>query len=120
MFLVNGEVLINEIAPRPHNSGHYTIEGCITSQFEQHVRAIAGLPLGSTDLLAPAVMVNILGEGVREALSIPGVALHFYGKAITKPKRKMGHITAIDKDVEKGIEKASRARSLLKMTTRKV
>jgi 5-(carboxyamino)imidazole ribonucleotide synthase len=128
MFLENGEVMINEIAPRPHNSGHYTIEGCVTSQFEQHVRAITGLPLGSTELLAPAVMVNILGEGeqegpaildgIREALSIPGVTLHFYGKATTKPKRKMGHITAIDKDVEKAIEKANRARSFLRMVAR--
>lgn len=130
MFLVNGEVLINEIAPRPHNSGHYTIEACVTSQFEQHIRAVTGLPLGSTELLTPAVMINILGEegyegpaileGIQGALSIPGVALHFYGKAMTKPGRKMGHITVIDEDVEKAMEKANRARSFLRMMAKEV
>ncbi len=130
MFLLNGEVLINEIAPRPHNSGHYTIEACVTSQFEQHIRAITGLSLGSTELLTPAVMINILGEGeyegpailggIQGALSIPGVALHFYGKAMTKPQRKMGHITAIDEDVEKAMEKANRARSFLRMMAKEV
>ena len=130
MFLVDGEVLINEIAPRPHNSGHYTMEACVTSQFEQHIRAITGLPLGSTELLTPAVMINILGEegyeghailkGIQGALSISGVALHFYGKAMTKPQRKMGHITAIDEDVEKAMEKANRARSFLRMMAKEV
>jgi len=126
MFLTKkGRVLVNEIAPRPHNSGHYTIEACVTSQFEQHIRAITGLPFGSTELFTPAVMVNILGEegyegepvlkGVEEALSIPGLSLHFYGKTTTKPFRKMGHMTVVDKDIEKAIEKAEKARGFLKI-----
>lgn len=126
MFLTkDGQVLVNEIAPRPHNSGHYTIEACVTSQFEQHIRAITNLPLGSTELLTPAVMMNILGEegyegpatlkGIKEALSIPGVSLHIYGKKVTKPFRKMGHITVVDKDIEKAIERAEKAKSFLKV-----
>lgn len=116
MFMTpKGEVLINEIAPRVHNSGHYTIEACHTSQFEQHIRAITGLPLGSTDMLVPAaVMVNILGDrhgnaeviGLEKALKIPGVAIHIYGKEMTKPERKMGHITALAKTVERSHNKA--------------
>jgi len=126
MFLTkDGQVLVNEIAPRPHNSGHYTIEACVTSQFEQHIRAITNLPLGSTELLTPAVMMNILGEegyegpatlkGIKEALLIPGVSLHIYGKKVTKPFRKMGHITVVDKDIEKAIERAEKAKSFLKV-----
>lgn len=120
MFLTkDNDVLINEIAPRVHNSGHYTIEGCITSQFEQHIRAITGLPLGKTDMLTPnAVMINILGErngdvditGLEKALQIPGVSVHIYGKAQTKQERKMGHITVIDKDINSAIKKAKLAR----------
>jgi 5-(carboxyamino)imidazole ribonucleotide synthase len=126
MFLAkDGRVLVNEIAPRPHNSGHYTIEACVTSQFEQHIRAITGLPLGSTDLLCPAVMVNILGEegfegppaytGVPDILSMPGVSLHIYGKKNTKPFRKMGHVTVIDMDLEKAIQKAERVKQTLQV-----
>ncbi len=129
MFLAkDGRVLVNEIAPRPHNSGHYTIEACITSQFEQHIRVIAGLPLGSVELLSPAVMVNILGEegyegeavlkGVKDILQIPGLSFHFYGKIITKPFRKMGHITIIDKNLEKAIEKAKKAKKLIKVISK--
>lgn len=98
------QVYVNEIAPRPHNSGHYTIEACASSQFEQHIRAIAGLPLGSAALVRPSAMINILGEdgysgpayadGIEKALSVKGAHIHIYGKEMTSPKRKMGHITA--------------------------
>lgn len=128
MFLTKqGEILVNEIAPRPHNSGHYTIEACVTSQFEQHMRAIMNLPLGSTELLIPAVMVNLLGEeghhgkpaliGLEEALAIKGLSLHFYGKKETRPYRKMGHFTVVDRDVEKALEKALKAKKILKVVS---
>ncbi len=99
-----GDILYNEIAPRPHNSGHYTIEGCVTSQFENHLRAVLGLPLGSAAMVAPAaVMVNILGtktgpavaEGLADALAIPGAHVHVYGKLTSRMGRKMGHVTAL-------------------------
>jgi 5-(carboxyamino)imidazole ribonucleotide synthase len=106
----DGEVLVNELAPRPHNSGHHTIEGNITSQFEQHFRAIMGWPLGDTRTIMPAVMVNLLGEegfsgiakyeGIQEVLAIAGVYLHLYGKKETRPNRKMGHATIIAPDSE--------------------
>ncbi|OAG28237.1 5-(carboxyamino)imidazole ribonucleotide synthase [Thermodesulfatator autotrophicus] len=126
MFLTKDKrVLVNELAPRPHNSGHYTIEACATCQFEQHVRAIAGLPLGSTKLLSPAVMINLLGEegfegpplieGLEEALSISGLSFHFYGKKITKPFRKMGHVTIVDDDLEKAIETVEKVKKFLKI-----
>lgn len=98
----DGSVLLNEVAPRPHNSGHYTIEACHVSQFEQHIRAITGLPLGNTGLRVPAaIMVNILGQEseaatqalVDEAVTIPGASLHWYGKHESRPQRKMGHVT---------------------------
>jgi 5-(carboxyamino)imidazole ribonucleotide synthase len=104
MFLTGeGEVLINELAPRPHNSGHYTIEACPSSQFDNLLRAILDLPLGSTRLIAPAAMVNLLGEtartggpdGLSESLAVPGVQVHLYGKAASRPGRKMGHVTAL-------------------------
>jgi 5-(carboxyamino)imidazole ribonucleotide synthase len=120
MFLTaGGEVLVNEIAPRVHNSGHYTMDACRTSQFEQHIRAIAGLPLGNTELLAPAaVMINILGErdgptkvaGLNEALATPHVSVHLYGKSPTKVDRKMGHINATGKTVAEARKRAVRAR----------
>lgn len=120
MFLTKkNEVIINELAPRVHNSGHYTIEGCVTSQFEQHIRAITDLPLGSTEMIMPAsVMVNILGKrqgvaevsGMEKALSLPNVEVHIYGKIDTKLERKMGHITAIDKDLKSALRKARLAR----------
>ncbi len=118
------KVLINEIAPRVHNSGHYTIEACITSQFEQHVRAVSGLPLGSTAMIVPAaVMVNILGErqgpvkleGLEKALAIPGVGVHIYGKRETRPERKMGHITAIGDTIKKASKKAKLAEGYIKI-----
>jgi len=105
----DGRVLVNEIAPRPHNSGHFSIEACVTDQFEQHLRAICGLPLGDTTLLSDAVMINLLGEpgshgrpvieGLDEILSLPGVQFHWYGKAETLPNRKMGHVTVLAADL---------------------
>ena len=117
MFLTKDhQILVNEVAPRPHNSGHQTIEGNYTSQFEQHLRAIFNLPLGDTKSIANAIMINLLGEsgyegiadydGLEEILKIEGVYVHLYGKKITKPFRKMGHVTIIDEDREKAIEKA--------------
>lgn len=122
MFLTkDGEILINEIAPRVHNSGHHTIEANVTSQFEQHIRAISGMDLGSTEIISPAVMINILGErngkadpqGVEKAEKIPGVKVHIYGKLETKPERKMGHITALGNTIEEAYNKAIRARKLI-------
>ena len=99
MFLTReGALLVNELAPRPHNSGHWTIDACITSQFEQLVRAVCGLPLGSTERHADAVMTNLVGSAVeswREALDDPRAKLHLYGKSRTRPGRKMGHITRL-------------------------
>lgn len=106
MFLTaDGDIYINELAPRPHNSGHYTINACATSQFAQHIRAVCNWPLGSTELLKPAVMVNLLGEHVGPAIgqigALGGAAyLHLYGKHEAKPKRKMGHVTVLADDVE--------------------
>lgn len=123
MFWCDDGVLFNEIAPRPHNSGHYTIEACYTSQFEQIVRIAVGLPLGSPELISPCVMINLLGEGegtpyyegLEEVLSIPGVSIHIYGKSRVFPFRKMGHITILDKDVESAIEKAKFVKSKVKV-----
>jgi 5-(carboxyamino)imidazole ribonucleotide synthase len=154
----DGRILLNEVAPRPHNSGHLTIEGAYTSQFEQHIRAVCGLPLGSTELKQAAVMKNLLGRasgkghksspeqadsslppragpagtksdrlsagrgffspmvrgkvrisGMPEALSIPGVFLHLYGKGESRPYRKMGHLTALAESAEAAIQKAEEA-----------
>tara|TARA_B100001063_G_scaffold246418_1_gene285473 strand:- start:3158 stop:4327 length:1170 start_codon:yes stop_codon:yes gene_type:complete len=126
LFLTkSGEILVNEIAPRPHNSGHYTEESCATSQFEQIIRAVTNLPLGSTKLISPSVMVNLLGEegyegepfieGIHDALAIPELSFHFYGKSFTKPFRKMGHITVLDDDINKALEKAMKAKDILKI-----
>lgn len=126
MFLTQeDELLVNEIAPRTHNSGHHSIEANITSQFEQHLRAILDLPLGDTSLIKPAAMVNVLGEdgyqgparydGLNDLLSIPGVHLHLYGKKLTKPFRKMGHITVTDEDTTSLKEKAQRIKKILKV-----
>jgi 5-(carboxyamino)imidazole ribonucleotide synthase len=120
MFLTqSGEVLVNEIAPRVHNSGHYTLDASATSQFEQHIRAITGMPLGDTSLTASAaVMVNILGEhdrptdiqGLDAASLIPATRVHLYGKSPTKIDRKMGHITSTGKDVNEARDRARQAR----------
>jgi len=126
MFVTkDGEVLINEIAPRPHNSGHQTIEGNVTSQFEQHLRAILNLPLGSTQTIIPTAMVNLLGEdgytgpakyqGMGETVSKKGVHLHLYGKMVTKPFRKMGHVTITDHDLNKLKEIANFVKKTLKI-----
>ena len=118
MFLTkDGEVIINELAPRVHNSGHYTIEACECSQFENHVRAVLGWPLGSTKMVKPAaVMVNLLGQGhgngqpagLNEALDMPGVHIHIYGKELSMPGRKMGHVTALGETIAEA-EKAAQA-----------
>lgn len=119
MFVTaTGEVLMNEIAPRPHNSGHYTWEACATSQFEQQLRAVCGLPLGSPELLRPAAMVNLMGEdcgtglgrpGAAAALAVPTAALHLYGKREARPGRKMGHLTALGSTAEQALERATAA-----------
>ena len=115
----DGRVLVNEIAPRPHNSGHLTIFACETSQFEQQVRAICGLPLGSTRQLAPAAMANLLGDCWKNgepdwaaALTVPGVSLLLYGKGEPRPGRKMGHLTALADSVDKAIANVTLARSM--------
>ena len=126
MFLTSaGQILVNEIAPRPHNSGHYTIEACMTSQFEQLIRVISGLPLGMTTLLRPVVMFNLLGEagyrgvpiieGLYDALAIPGLSFHFYDKQNTRPFRKMGHITILDDNLESAMIKLRQAKTVLKI-----
>ena len=114
----NGELLVNELAPRPHNSGHWTIEACATSQFEQHVRAVCGLPLGSTEMLMPVAMANILGDVWQhgeprwaEALQNTGVHLHLYGKSEPRPRRKMGHLTAMARTAEEAMARVTKARA---------
>ncbi len=129
LFLTrSGELLINEVAPRPHNSGHHTINSCYTSQFEQHLRGILGLPLGSVQMKTPSVMLNLLGEpgysgpahyqGMETCLAMEGVKVHLYGKADTKPYRKMGHVTVLDADPERALEKARQVRETLKVWSR--
>lgn len=126
MFLSeNEEILINEIAPRPHNSGHYSIEGCSISQFEQHIRAILNLPLPKPRLRSPTVMVNILGpkefvgeyylDGLIELLSMDGLKLHLYGKRISKPRRKLGHVTITAASISDAIDKSKKAKSNLRI-----
>lgn len=128
LFLTrSGAILVNEVAPRPHNSGHHTIESCVTSQFQQHLRGVLDLPLGDTRLLSPAVMINLLGEpgytgparyaGLADILAIPGVYPHIYGKTTTKPARKMGHITVLGETVAAAREKADRVRRLVRVIT---
>jgi 5-(carboxyamino)imidazole ribonucleotide synthase len=116
-----GELLVNEIAPRPHNSGHHTIECCYTSQFAQHLRSILNLPLGDTGLLIPGAMLNVVGEkgyegpaeylGLEQVLKMPGVYLHLYGKKYTKPFRKMGHVTLLGKDLAEIKQKVEEVKS---------
>ena len=125
MFLAtDGRLLVNEVAPRPHNSGHYTFEAAVTSQFEQHIRAVVGLPLGSTEQMRPAVMLNLLGgegagpvtaDGFAAALAIEGVSVHIYGKAESRPFRKMGHVNVMDADLERAREKALRVKKILRI-----
>lgn len=126
MFITkNGDILVNELAPRPHNSGHQTIEGNFVSQFEQHLRAIYNLPLGDTRSRSNAVMINLLGEkghegvavyeGLEKIMAIEGVYVHLYGKKYTKPFRKMGHVTIVDQNREQAIEKANLVKDTLKV-----
>ncbi|MCL1880804.1 MAG: 5-(carboxyamino)imidazole ribonucleotide synthase [Oscillospiraceae bacterium] len=121
----NGDVLVNEVAPRPHNSGHYTIEGCFANQFENHIRAIVGLPFGEVSLIYPTVMVNLLGVesdgkanlvGLEEAYKFtPKVNVHIYGKSESKIYRKMGHYTVVDCDLEKAISVAEKLKGIVKV-----
>ncbi len=125
LFLTkSGDILINEVAPRPHNSGHHTIESCVTSQFAQHLRGVLNLPLGDTSLLQPAVMLNVLGEadyqgavryeGLDIAMKTPGVFPHLYGKMETRPFRKMGHITVLGATAEEALAKAKSIKAVVK------
>jgi 5-(carboxyamino)imidazole ribonucleotide synthase len=121
----NNQLLLNEMAPRTHNSGHHTLEGNRVSQFEQQLRAILGWPLGATETTIPAVMVNVLGEpgfhgeaiysGLEEILAIDGVSVHLYGKVITKPFRKMGHVTVTDPDLQRALRTARFVKQTLKV-----
>ena len=123
-----GEILINEIAPRAHNSGHQSIEGNYTSQFAQHLRAILNLPLGNTEIKVPSVMLNLLGEegangtahyeGFHQILEEKGVYPHLYGKEQVKPFRKMGHITILDEDLEQAKSKARKIKTIVKVTSK--
>jgi 5-(carboxyamino)imidazole ribonucleotide synthase len=120
-----GQLLINELAPRPHNSGHFSVDACVTSQFEQQLRAVCGLPLGSTEQLRPAAMANLLGDlwtgGEPDWVSVcshPNVKLHLYGKVEARPGRKMGHLTALAADVETAVEMVLESRRALAGTVR--
>lgn len=115
-----GQLLVNELAPRPHNSGHLTIEACVSSQFEQQVRAVTGLPLGTTTFISPAAMANLLGDlwvqgepNWFSALSTPGLHLHLYGKADARPGRKMGHLTALANSANEAVRLVTMARQQL-------
>lgn len=120
LFLTKeGKILVNELAPRPHNSGHYTLDACITSQFEQHIRAVCGLPLGSVELTTPVVMWNILGNiwnpgepAWEKLLALPSAKLHLYQKKSAKPGRKMGHVNCLAPSVEEAFRLAQQAREL--------
>lgn len=129
MFLTkDGDILVNEVAPRPHNSGHHTIECNITSQFEQHLRSIVNWPLGSTEIEKQGVMLNVLGAsgcvgstiyaGLDELIKIPGVYPHLYGKSTTKPNRKMGHITIAANTMEEAKEKAERVKHIMRVISK--
>jgi 5-(carboxyamino)imidazole ribonucleotide synthase len=121
----NDNLLINEVAPRPHNSGHHTMESAFVSQYEQHLRAILDLPLGNTEQIMPSVMINLLGEpgydglvnykGLEECLALEGVKIHIYGKKKTRPFRKMGHVTVLGKTLEEVHKKASFIKNNLKV-----
>jgi 5-(carboxyamino)imidazole ribonucleotide synthase len=128
MFLTtDGELLINEVAPRPHNSGHHTIEACSVSQYEQHLRAILNLPLADAHLRSPVVMVNLLGEqgftgpviyqGLAECMKMNDTHLHLYGKAETKPWRKMGHATVLAPTMDEAKRKGKLVKDTLKVVS---
>ena len=125
----NDKILINEVAPRPHNSGHHTIECCLTSQFDQHLRSILNLPLGNADLKIPGVMLNLIGENKNEGnvlykniekiLDISGVSTHFYGKKKSRLNRKMGHVTVVNKDIKEAIKIGKKIKEIVKVTAQK-
>ena len=130
MFLTkNGEVLVNEVAPRPHNSGHYSIEASYTNQFEQHLRAVLNLPLGKTESKVAGVMVNLVGEegfsgdvvyeNIEKIMSLEGVTPHIYGKRQTRPFRKMGHITIVNEDIYKAREIAAEVKKTIRVISKK-
>lgn len=119
-FVADGQLMVNEIAPRPHNSGHYTLDACVTDQFEQQVRALCGLPLGDPRLLSPVAMVNILGDRWHDGgphwqtlLAHPAIKLHLYGKEAARPGRKMGHFNVLDPDVNAALRLAEQIRHAL-------
>ncbi len=124
-FFLDGQdnLFVNEVAPRPHNSGHHTIEGAYTSQFEQFFRVLTGLPLGDTSFRQPAVMINLVGpeggsgaytlKNMSEVMEMPGVYIHLYGKAVSKPDRKLGHVTVLGDTLQSAKNKADRVKELL-------
>lgn len=124
----NDEILINEVAPRPHNSGHYSIEASYTNQFEQHIRAILDLPLGNTDSKVGGIMVNLVGdanhegevvyENIEKIMKMPGVTPHIYGKKITRPFRKMGHVTIVNKDLAEARKIAEQVKNSIKVISK--
>jgi 5-(carboxyamino)imidazole ribonucleotide synthase len=129
LFLTNNdEILINEVAPRPHNSGHQTIEASYTSQFEQHIRAILGMPLGSTENKLSSVMVNLVGaenyrgevvyENIDKVMKMNGVTPHIYGKKETRPFRKMGHVTVVHSNIEDARTIAEKVKKSIKVTSK--
>ncbi|MDA9573159.1 5-(carboxyamino)imidazole ribonucleotide synthase [Flavobacteriaceae bacterium] len=129
LFLTEGdEILINEVAPRPHNSGHHTIECCMTSQFEQHLRAVLNLDLGSTSIKIPGVMLNLVGEEnhtgeviyekIEDVLKTEGASIHIYGKKQTKPNRKMGHITIVNKELNNAKKLSEKIRKSIKVISK--
>ncbi|OEY72892.1 5-(carboxyamino)imidazole ribonucleotide synthase [Salegentibacter salarius] len=125
----NDEILVNEVAPRPHNSGHYSIEASYTNQFEQHIRAILDLPLGITDSKVGGIMVNLVGdashegevvyENIEKIMKMPGVTPHIYGKKITRPFRKMGHVTIVNKDLAEARKIAEEVKNSIKVISKK-
>ena len=129
MFLTkDNKILINEVAPRPHNSAHYSIEACENSQFQQHINSILNLKLGSCKSNSNAIMVNLVGEkgysgpviyqGIEEAMEQSNVSVHIYGKSNTKPNRKMGHVTVTDENLKNGLKKAKSIKNLIKVKTK--
>lgn len=125
-----GVVYVNEVAPRPHNSGHQSIESSVTSQYEQHLRIVLGMPLGNTEIKMPSIMLNLVGEpgadgptmvlGMQECLQIPGVKVHLYGKVDCRANRKMGHVTIVDSDLQRASESLQEVRAKLKITSSNV
>lgn len=129
LFLTtNGDIIVNEIAPRPHNSGHLTIESCYTCQFEQHIRAILNLPLGLSKMKTPAVMVNLIGDenhtgpvyykNIDQILAIDSVIPHIYGKKETRPYRKMGHVTVLNSQIENALQIAKKIKKTIKVISK--